>query len=180
MKNPSLKGDIRDKVSLEEFARVFSVFKGYPFREMWTDEEIKDEYESFYKKGGYIFGYFVNDECVSILTLHPRTPGEHPVEFDKDAKVMYLSDVATLDKFRNHGIGTDLFHHAIKFCTKLGYNYIYLRTNYDVAKSMSANIAKKCGFERIYDVCQEVERKRIDGKTKKDLRMFMRKKLGPN
>lgn len=171
------KGEIRSNISFEDFASVFKVYEGYPFCESWTDEEVKEEYLSFESKGGCIFGYYLDNECVAIITLHPMVEGEHPVRYPKNKKVMYLSDVATLTNYRNMGIGTQLFHHVLRHTEVLGYDYIYLRTNYDSAKSMSAGIAQKCGFKRIWDLCQEVEKRRVDGSVRKDLRMFMEKKI---
>lgn len=170
-------GVIRNGVSFEEFSTVFKVYEGYPFYESWSEEEVKAEYLSFEQEGGCIFGYYIDDKCVAILTLHPMVQGEHPVYFPEGKRVMYLSDVATLGKFRGMGIATQLFHHALHHTEVLGYDYIYLRTNYDEAKSMSAGIAQKCGFKRIWDSCQEVEMRRIDGNVSKDLRMFMQKKI---
>ncbi len=170
-----MHGTVRDNVTFDDFAKVFRVFESFPFYEKWTLEEIRAEYESF-MNGGFIFGYFTHEGCcVAILTMRNYEPGEHPVDFDEGAKVVYLSDVATLFEYRNRGIGTHLFEHAIRHMKALGYDYIYLRTNEE--NSMSYGIAKKCGFTKMYDVIQEVERKRIDGVTKKDVRIFMQKKL---
>lgn len=171
------KGQIRTDVSFEEFATVFKVYEGYPFYESWSENEVKEEYLSYEAKGGGVFGYYIDDKCVAILTLHPQVQGEHPVNYPKEKKVMYLSDVATLGAYRGMGIATQLFQHALRHTEVLGYDYIYLRTNYDEAQSMSANIARKCGFNRIWDLCQEIEKRRTDGIVRKDLRMFMDKKL---
>ena len=69
---------------------------------------------------------------------------------------MYLSDVATRFEYRNQGIGTHLFEHAIRHLEVLGYDYIYLRTNEE--NSMSYGIAKRCGFVQLFDIIEEVER----------------------
>ena len=168
-------GTIRNYVSLEDFAKVFKVFESFPFFESWSDDEIKEEYESF-KNDGIIFGYYAkNDECVGILTMKPYSPGKHPVKYPSDAKVMYLSDVATRFEYRKHGIGTHLFEHAIRHLEVLGYDYVYLRTN--EKNSMSYGIAKKCGFVQLFDIIEKVERKRIDGTITKDTRIFMEKKM---
>lgn len=168
-------GTIRNNVNLEDFAKVFKVFESFPFFESWSAEEVKEEYESF-QNGGIIFGYYTGDgECAGILTMRPYEPKKHPVKYPSDAKVMYLSDVATRFEYRRQGIGTHLFKHAIRHLEVLGYDYIYLRTNEE--NSMSYNIAKRCGFKRLYDIIEEVERKRTDGTVTKDARIFMEKKL---
>ena len=169
------KGTIRNSVTLEDFAKVFKVFESFPFFESWSEEEIKEEYE-FFKNDGIIFGYFTDDgECASILTMNPYQPGKHPVKYPTDTKVMYLSDVATRFEYRRRGIGTHLFEHAIRHLEVLGYDYIYLRTN--EKNSMSYDIAKRCGFIQLFDIIEEVERKRTDGTVTKDARIFMEKKL---
>lgn len=171
------QGEIRSNVTFEEFATVFKVYEGYPFCESWSEDELKEEYAEYSHNGGWLFGYYLDGKCVAILTLHPMIKGAHPVVYPEDKKVMYLSDIATLSECRGRGIATQLFHFALRHTEVLGYDYIYLRTNFDEKESMSAGIAKKCGFEHIWDICQEVERKRIDGNVRKDLRMFMEKKL---
>lgn len=168
-------GTIRNCVGLEDFAKVFKVFESFPFFESWSDDEIREEYESF-QHGGIIFGYYADDgECAGILTMKPYEPGKHPVKYPSDAKVMYLSDVATRFEYRNQGIGTHLFEHAIRHLEVLGYDYIYLRTNEE--NSMSYGIAKRCGFVQLFDIIEEVERRRTDGTVAKDARIFMEKKL---
>ena len=168
----NMSGEIRKEVSYEDFSKVFKVFAEYPFCESWDEEEVRKEYDSIYQKNGNIYGYFVDGECVSILTMYPIIRGEHYVEFNEKDKVMYLSDIATISTFRRRGIGTQLIELAFRHCKDLGYNYMYLRTS---EKDMQ--FLKMVGFERIYDVCQEVEKKRVDGRTKKDLRVFMRTRL---
>lgn len=168
-------GVIRNSVPFTDFAKVFKVFESFPFFESWSADEVKAEYNSF-QNGGYIFGYYANNgECAGILTMKPYEPGKHPVSYPDNAKVMYLSDVATLFEYRKQGIGTHLFEHALRHMEVLGYDYIYLRTN--EKNSMSYGIAKKCGFDQLFDIIEEVERKRIDGTVEKDSRIFMQKKL---
>jgi len=168
-------GTVRSDVSLEDFAKVFKVFESFPFFESWSPEEVKEEYASF-QNGGIIFGYFTEEgECAGILTMKPYEPGKHPVKYPNGTKVMYLSDVATRFEYRRKGIGTHLFEHAIRHLEVLGYDYIYLRTN--EKNSMSYGIAKRCGFKQIYDVIEEVEKRRTDGTVTKDARIFMEKKL---
>lgn len=171
----TLKGNIRSNVNFKDFVKVFKEFESFPFFEKWSKEDLIKEYESF-QNGGIIFWYYIKgDICVAILTMKPYEQGKHPVHYSSKDKVMYLSDVATLFEYRNHGIGTNLFKHAIRHTEVLGYDYIYLRTN--EKNSMSYGIAKKCGFKKIWDLIEEVERIRIDGTTAKDLRIFMEKKL---
>lgn len=165
---------IRRGVTFGDFCNIFKVFENFPFFEKWTELQLSKEFDKLYLDG-FIFGYYLDNHCVALLTMRPYVTGEHPVSFEENAKVMYLSDVATLYNYRGHGIGTDLFHHAIEYCSQYDYTHIYLRTNEE--NSMSYGIAKRCGFHPIFDVCQEVERIRVDGTITKDLRIFMQKKL---
>lgn len=166
---------IRTDVTFEEFEKVFKVFETFPFFESWTREEIEQEYKSFLNDGIVFGAYNSEEECVAILTMNVYKIGKHPVKYPSNARVMYLSDVATRFEYRNLGIGTLLFEHAIRHMKVLGYDYIYLRTNRE--NSMSYGIAKRCGFEEIPNIIEEVERSRVDGTVAKDARIFMEKKL---
>lgn len=170
-------GEIRSNVSYEDFANVFKVFSYAPFFEDWSPEMVLDAYNSFNVPDGIIFGYYLDGQCVGILTLRPFTPGEHPVTFSSDTKTMYLSDFATLPKFRGRGIGTQLFLHGLRHTKVLGYDNIYLRTN-EKGISMSYRLAEKHGFTQIWDLCQEVEFPRTNPYVpSKDLRIFMAREL---
>ena len=177
MKDEKLNGEIRIHVSFEDFAKVFKVFEGDPFKESWTPEEIKDEYDSYCFKSGIVFGYYLDGECVSILAMYPSVLGEHPVYYDKKYKVMYLSDVATLEEYRNRGIGTQMFQKFLEYSIEHDYDYVYLRTNFHLEESMSAGIAKKCGFRQIPEAKQWCERRRVGGSVEGDLRGFYEKKI---
>ena len=179
MKNTNivLNGKINAGVSFEDFENVYRVFGEYPFNEYWTTEEILGEYRKYDGKDSKLFGFYTDEKCVSIIAIHPMVPGEHPITFPPDKKVMYFSDIATLRDYRNRGIGTHLMLYGLEISEVLGYDYAYLRTNFDEKESMSAGIARKCGFKRNWEVCQEIEHRRSDGTVRTDLRMFMEKKL---
>ena len=170
-------GEIRNGIGYEDFAKVFKVFTFAPFFEDWKPEQVLETYNTFSVKDGSVFGYYLDEKCVSILTLRPFTPGEHPVSYPDNSKTMYLSDVATLPKFRGMGIGTKLFLHALRHTKVLGYDNIYLRTN-EKGTSMSYGIAKKCGFTQIPDICQEVYFPRTNPYVPDtDLRIFMEREI---
>lgn len=169
-----INGVIRPFVTFEDFKKVYNVFTSFPYFESWSDEEIKQEYDSF--EDGFIFGFYTpSDECIAFIAFRPYKIGEHPVIFSNKAKVIYLSDIATKFEYRHNGVASALLEYAIKYMRNLGYDYIYARTNED--NSMFYSIAMKFGFEKIYDVIVEVEKKRINGEVKEDARIFMKKSL---
>lgn len=172
-----VNGEIRSGVSYEDFAKVFKVFSYAPFWEAWTPEQVLKTYNSFQIEDGIIFGYYIDGNCAGILSLRPFVYGEHPVDFAKDSKTMYLSDIATLPEFRGMGVATHLLLHGLRHMEVLGYENVYLRTN-EKGKSESYGIAEKCGFRQIWDKCQEVSfpRTRPDI-PETDLRIFMARKV---
>ena len=170
-----INGTIRNNITYEDFKKVFKVFESYPYFEKFIEQEIIDEYQSF-QNGGYSYGYYTEEgECVAIITNYPYKRGEHPVDYPKDLKIMYLSHLATMFEYRNQGIATKLFKHVIKQTEDLGYDYIYYRTKKE--NSMSYSIGKKLGFTEIPNIIQMVDSKQKDGSVIKDPRIFLEKKL---
>lgn len=166
--------DIKKLVNYDDFAKVFKVFEDFPFFESWAPEAIREEFEMFMTEGE-IFGCYLEQKCIGIITIQPHKDGKYPVKFKNNEKVMYLSDVAVLPEYRKKGIAGDLFHHVIDHSKAMGYNKIYLRTN--KVNSMSYGIAVKCGFTIIEGIEQDVERIRVDGTVQKDRRIFLERIL---
>ena len=136
---------------------------------------ILDEYESFHN-GGYSYGYYtLEGECVAFITMKPYKSGEHPVNYSKDLKVMYISNLATMFEYRNQGIATKLIKHAIQQLEEMGYDYAYYRTIKE--NSMSYNIGIKCGFTERPNIIQYVHCTKIDGSVIDQQRIFLEKKL---
>lgn len=173
----NINGQLRKEVTIEDFLEVFKVFSEYPFNEFWTKEEIKEQYYEIINNGT-VFGYYVGDKCVAVITLvkYAHIKSMHPVHFPEDANVIYLSDLATKKEYRKKGIGTCLFQCALEYAYNYGYDHIYLRTNAE--NSMSYGIAKKFGFTQIPNITQDVKFLRTDGIVKSDSRIFMEKKIG--
>lgn len=167
-------GRIEKLVNYADFAPVFKVFEEFPFFESWKPGAIREEFDMFMKEGE-IFGYYLEQKCVGIVTLIPHKDGKYPVAFKDSEKVMYLSDIAVLPEYRRKGIAGHLFHHVIVHSKVLGYDKIYLRTN--KVNSMSYGIAVKCGFTVMEGIEQEVEMARVDGTIQKDTRIFLEKIL---
>ena len=170
-----INGTIRSNITYDEFKKVFSVFESYPYFEKFPEKDLIEEYQSF-QNGGYSYGYYTEEgECVAIITMNPYNSEEHPVDYPKDLKVMYISNLATMFEYRNQGIATKLFKHTIQQLEKMGYDYIYFRTKKE--NSMSYNIGKKCGFTELPNIIQYVDSKKKDGNVIKDPRIFLEKKL---
>ena len=107
--------------------------------------------------------------------MKPYKSGEHPVNYSKDLKVMYISNLATMFEYRNQGIATKLIKHAIQQLEEMGYDYAYYRTIKE--NSMSYSIGIKCGFTEIPNIIECIERKKKDGSFVKDSEIFLEKKL---
>ena len=122
------------------------------------------------------------NKIVGLLNLVYGAQKNHPLEFDNPEKVMYISDIAVLEKFRGKGCGSELAKYSIDFTKSLNkYELMYLRTN--LVGSMSEGIFKKQGFEIVNDkngniLTQEVqfERTKPDLPTS-DIRKFLIKKI---
>ena len=105
--------------------------------------------------------------------MRNQHPNEHPVHYGHESKVVYLSDLAVLPQHRRHGIATKLLEHALTVAVSESYDYVYLRINEN--NPMAFDIAKKQGFKRDYNSCEEVKSK--SGKKTEEFRIFMYKKL---
>ena len=170
-----INGTIRNNITYEDFKKVFSVFESYPYFEKFPEQDLIEEYQSF-QNGGYSFGYYTEEgECVAIITMNPYKHDEHPVDYPKNLKVMYISNLATMFEYRNQGIATKLFKHTIQNMEEMGYDYIYYRTKKE--NSMSYSIGKKFGFIELPNIIEYVDSKQTDGSVIKDPRIFLEKKL---
>ena len=170
-----INGTIRSNITYEEFKKVFSVFESYPYFEKFIEQDFLELYQSF-QNGGYSYGYYTEEgECVAIITMNPYKSDEHPVDYPKDLKVMYIAHLATMPEYRNQGIAPKLFKHAIQQIEEMGYDYAYFRTLKE--NSMSYSIGKKCGFTELPNIIQYVDSKKKDGSVIKDPRIFLEKKL---
>lgn len=100
---------------------------------------------------------------MNVLGLIALEIGEQegqPVNF-QGKKVMYLADVAVLDKYRRNGLGNQLMLYGVMQSKLLGYEKLYMRTL--ERGSMSYGIARKIGFKKIPNVFQSVEKERVNG-----------------
>lgn len=173
-----LHGEIKKLENFADFKKIFHAYSSFPYYEEWSEEEVRDEYETNLKEGN-IFGCFYNDECVGLVTLIPATSQKHPIKFSEPEKTLYISNLVVMTKYRYHGFGTLIAEFAVKFAEENGYKNIYFR--YRESHEFGRRIAQKLGFLKCHDMCQEVVRPRtakFSAKNKdKDLRFFMIKEL---
>lgn len=156
-----MKGIIKELESLDDFKKVYRVFCGEPYNEKYEDEELEDIFKE-YKENGYIYGVYAEENCAGLVALEKGVKNDHPVKFDEGEKVMYLADVAVLEKYRKSGLGTQLMIYAAMQSKLLGFQKLYMRT-LDEGHSMSYGIARKIGYNPILNATQIVERERTDG-----------------
>ena len=167
---------IKSIENFKDYSTVFKVFENFPFYEKWTEEEIKKEFD-LNLANGHIFGYYENDNCLGFISMREQIPNEHPVHYKDTSKVVYLSDLAVLPKYRRQGIANHLLDYALSTAISEGYEYAYLRINSKTP--MASDIAKKHGFHKEYDSYEIVSRPVVNDKLrqKENFRIFMTKKL---
>lgn len=166
-----MKGIIKELENLDDFKSVYKVFSGEPYNEKYTDEELEDIFEE-YKENGYLYGVYAEEKCAGLVALEEGVKEDHPVKFYKEEKVMYLADIAVLDKYRRTGLGTQLMIYAQMQSKVLGFQRLYMRT-LEPERSMSYGIATKIGFKQIPNAYQSVERERTDGAISSAQNVFL-------
>lgn len=171
-----MKTGIKNLQDFKEFSHIFKVFESFPFFEKWTEEEVLKEFD-LNSDNGHIFGYYQDGKCVGFISMRNHYPNEHPVHYGHESRVVYISDLAVLPKYRRCGIATQLLEYAVKVVTSEGYEYAYLRINEN--NPMAFNIAKKQGFRKEYDSCEVVSRAHTHHSCRptEEFRIFMSKKL---
>lgn len=165
-----MENKIRELTNFEDFKRVYSVFSSAPYYEKYTEKELEDIFQEYQEKG-YIYGAYDKGDCIGLIALERNAKPEHPVKFDENDKIMYLSDIAVLDKYRRRGIGNQLMLYGVMQSKLLGYEKLYMRT---LEKgSMSYGIASRIGFEMIPNIFQDIERERVNGNIKTMRNIFL-------
>lgn len=162
---------IKKLENLEDFQKVYKVFSGEPYNEMYTEEELEEIFREYEEKG-YIYGAFNDDnKCMGLIAITRGQKNEHPVDYPGE-KVMYLSDIAVLDEYRRTGLGSQLIIYGLMESYAMGYSKMYMRT-LEKGKSMSYGIANKVGFTQIPGVYQMVDRTRLDGNVEQEKNIFL-------
>ena len=171
----NIKAITPDKI--DDFTKVYEVFIEAPYYEAWTKKMIQEEYESL-SKNGHIYGYYLNNECIGLVTFRPmRLNDNHPVHYEHSEKVAYLADLAVLKNHRRKGVGTALMQYALDIMKEEGFEIVYMKT-LEIGKSMSYNIAVKSGFKLLEGVksIDKMERV-IKERNEEDIKIYLEKQL---
>jgi len=172
---------IKNVNNYDEFKKVFTVFRGEPFFENWTEDQLRYEFD-YLKKDGEIYGYYLDNlDMVGLVSIIYGAIKDHPIIFKNPEKTIYLSDIAVINSERGNGYAKKLADFIINYVKGFNnYNEMYMRTNLE--GSMSERIFLNRGFEIIRDennniITQDVTFERTDGSIKKDTRKFLSKRL---
>lgn len=162
---------------INDFIDVYKVFRLPPYSEAWTDEMITEEYFVLIKYG-HVFGYYIDDRCVGIITCRKMFVSDgHPVLYEHPDEIAYLADIAVKKEFRGQGIGTELTKYVLDVLKKDGYKRVYMKT-LEVGKSMSYGIVIKLGFKLLEGVNSIDTMERLDpNRSEKDFKIYLDKEL---
>ena len=164
----------------KEFREVLKVFSGYPYYEILSDKDCKDEYELYLEKG-IVIGHYINDVISGINCIVYEQDDKHSIKFDDNDLIAYHSGFAVKENLRNHGIGKTLIKTTEEFLTDSNkFNYEYARILCE--GSMSERIFQKYGFVDAYDknnnlIVDDVGYMDSNGKLHQDKRKYMVKTL---
>ena len=165
-----------------DFITLYRVFELPPYEEAYSDEFLVEEYNNL-RALGSVYGYYIDDKCVGLITYY-RSANEngivdhdHPILYEHPENVVYFSDVTVLSEYRGRGIGTKLMEYMIVDCKSKGIEKIYMRT-LPIGQSMSYGIAVKLGFKLLENVTQAVIQERVnEERNEEDVRIFLEKNL---
>ncbi len=161
-------------------ALYIGIFSEYPFFEKFSEKEVLDMFNSYSKSDSCL--YCATQENL-LIGFGAGIPLKNcSVDFKNIVKnhlniedCYYNADIAVLNNYRKHGIGTNLIEMRIKEATERGFKFMVMRT----AKkgSFSKSIYQKHGFS-ILNETQLIKQSRIDN-TKPDIdeRIILWKKL---
>lgn len=148
-----------------------------PFNEFFDTDKLIEYYSEFIDGGIYQLELNILDETwlpVGMISWHPMIEGNHPVKFDKEEKVAYISDSITCRAYQNKGIQRKLFEYTFEKMIAQGFSRVYLRTS---PNSNMCKLAIKLGFKQIDNTFQFVESMRVGGCVDVDMRIFFSKCL---
>ena len=105
-----------DMVGLKKF--ILKVNNDFPIP--ITDKVDIDEFLEKIKKNGVVCCVYDTNEIVSGIFFYANNFEE---------KIAGLTLFATIEKYRNFGLGSNLIEMVIEYCTKLGFKKIQLYTH---------------------------------------------------
>lgn len=133
----------------KEFKEVLKVFSTYPYYEILSDKDCKEEYE-LYLENGIVIGHYINDIISGINCIVYKQDDNHSIKFDNQDSIAYHSGFAVKENLRNHGIGKSLIETTEQYLANTNkFNYEYARILCE--GSMSERIFKNYGFIDAYD-----------------------------
>lgn len=177
------KIEVKTVNNYEDFSNTIIVFRGFPYYEILSEEEIKKEF-SMYQDKGIALGAYVNDKIVGLNCIVYESENKHSLKFVDPKKVAYFSGLAVKEECRGLGIGKILVRECDKFLQDLKmFDYEYARIL--LHGSMSEGIFKLNNFidASVKDELIVDEVGYIRSNTNKyatDERKYMVKKLNSN
>lgn len=166
--------------NIDDFKKVITVFRDYPYNEQLTDKDIEVEYNS-YQKNGIILGCYLDGKIAGINCILDGADKNHGIKFYDEDKIAYYAGFAVNPEYRGQGIGKLLIYYSDKYLQDLKlYDYSYARILYK--GSMSERIFRANNFEDAYYnnnlIIDEVSYERNNSNNiESDKRKYMVKKL---
>ena len=164
----------------KEFREVLKVFSGYPYYEILSDKDCKDEYELYLEKG-IVIGHYINDVISGINCIVYEQDNKHSIKFNDNDLIAYHSGFAVKTDLQGNGIGNILMKTTEEYLSYLNkFNYEYARIL--CKESRSEGTFKRYGFVDAYDnkgnlIVDDVSYIDVNGKFHQDKRKYMVKTL---
>ncbi len=179
---------IEDIVSEKQLKQVLSneglidlynrVFGGPPYNEVFTDQEVTDEFENYFTNG--FVSIVRRDQKIVAFEGTCRassSPGIADIvtKMGKDpGATWYFGDLGVDTPYRRQGIGKKLTAKRLASLT----DSVILRTNKDNFQAI--NLYKSLGFQILEGEKKSVEKTRVSGVIEEDERIFLLKEETKN
>ncbi len=166
------KKQLRRTLTNEGLIALYNrVFGGPPYNEVFTDEEVIDEFDNYLangfvsilRKDGQIVGFEGTCRASSIPSIADIVTkiGRNPQTF------WYFGDLGVDTAYRRQGLGKKLTARRLASLT----DPVILRTNKDNFQAI--NLYKSLGFQIVEDLQTLVKQARVEGAIEKDERIFL-------
>lgn len=157
---------------------ILQQFFAYPpFNEFFDTSKLIDYFNEFSNGGINHLEIEIQDGIwcpVALMSWHPMVIGDHPINFQKDERVAYISDSITCLGYQKKGIQKQLFSYTLSEMKRKHFTSVYLRTS---RQSSMYYLASKMGFEQLSNVTQTVTSMRVGGVVGSDERIFFYRSL---